>query len=283
MTTPCAPWWVVLALVRFGCADVPQLRGPPPEAAAASAQARADRSASAAAVAQDDAARLEGVAAGAELAAKLDPTEARMRAAIDARVAAESARAVAEARERNARAELTQAKDAAERALKERKELDRAEAEQRARDEAAADARRARWIAAGATMVSVLIAGLAVWAGVPPRMAIGAASVLAGSAWALPAMLSMPPWTWVVLGVVALGAVVWQVAQLAVSSRRRGSVVVAMSERLDAVESKPHDDRDDWLKDTSSNLRNAVDRLPDAERLRQKRGKDRLWKASRTQ
>lgn len=272
-----APWWLVLALLLTGCAAAPQERGTPPEAAAASAQARADQSASAASVALDDAARLDGVAAGAELAAKLDPTEARIRAAVEARVAAVSARAAADALARNARDSLIEASAAVERALKERKELDRAEADQRARDQAANDARRARWIAALATVAAVVLAVVAWRVGVPANLAIGTASGVAGAAWMLPAMLSLPPWTWAAMGAVVVAGVLLQVVQVAVLAYRRGHAVEALSESLDASEADPHDGLRDWQDAAKKRLKNALARLPGAAKLDAMRGDDRRW------
>lgn len=263
---------ILLALLLTGCAAEPPPRPGTAGADAAGLQARTAAAGDLADQADRDAADAQAKAAAAEQAAKTQPTEERVKAAVAARLAAVEAQARAEAL-REAETRLRSAAITAQKAA----------AKERADELAAQDFRswvRNCRIVGGAGIIGGILAGAAVaYFARNPRLGVGLGLLLTGTGSVVVALGPATAWMPWLVAAAAVVAVLWwalshRTAEVTSAARKR--LALAACRTIDAVE-----------RGTSGAKKLAKDGLHAAakaarlhEEINAARGPDRSWKGT---
>lgn len=250
---------IVAVLFLVGCGDHPAPRGSAQDLAAGAA-ARAQSNARAADAAGVEAARLRANADALSAAAKAQPTEERIAAAVAAQVEAASAEAVRDA----LRKQATEANDQAIAAAKRG-------SDERAADQAAADTRQwvfiCRCIGLGAVAAGALLGGILVWFS-GPTLGVPVGGLITGTGLLVVGFGQTVTWLPLVAGAaVAAGVVLWVIVH-----GRTLAVTASLSQTVDALEGKAKTS----VADAKSALAAAVAKSGMAKRIERLRG---TWRA----
>lgn len=260
---------VALVLWLSGCADQPSERPGTAAAAAADLQARAGEAAHLSDQAERDKAELAGKSAAADAAAKLDPTPAKIQAAVDARLALVAGEARAAAL-RDAEARMRSEGDAAAKAAAKEREADQAAQDYRSW------VRLCRLVGGSAVVLGFVIGALISYATKNPRAGIGCGALVSGCGAVVIALGPATAWMpWIVGAALAVALLWWGLAHRAaeIASAARLKVAEAASRALDAVENGAMQAADE----AKAGLGAAVKAARLGDHLEALRGPDRDW------